>query len=107
MNHRENRSVCADTEGEREHGDGGEASVLAQHSRAAAKILPEGLDKAEAVHAVDLLSDLRGVAELPVCGVARFFRRHAAGDVFVGFDFEIGVEFALAFLVPVVAAKKT
>ena len=41
----EDGGVCADTERQSEHGDRGEAGILAQHAKGKAKILREGFDQ--------------------------------------------------------------
>src|SRR6185436_5904263 len=65
------------------------------------------VEKADGVHLIDLLANEGGVTELAAGRGARRVRAHAAGDVLVGFDREVRLELARAFVVPTAAAKET
>ncbi len=103
----EDRGVGADAQREREERHEGEAGVEAQQPRAVAQVLPHGFEGGERVHAIDLFAHERDVAELAVRGGARVGRRHAARDVGVGLDLEVGLQLAGPLVVPPGAAQES
>src|SRR5262249_14173378 len=78
----------------------------AQHARAKANILPYGLKQRHAVHAINLLANSSGVAQLAMRRSGGVLRRHTAGDVLSRFGFQVSVELAGALLVPALPAKE-
>ena len=80
-------------------GGHGKALVAHQQPHRESKVLPERVDGADRVHPVDLLAHPGGVAELPDRGVVRRLRRHAARDVVVGFDGDVGRDLARRIVV--------
>ena len=59
----EDGSVRADAESEGEHGDGGEAGILAQHAQSEARVLHEGLDRGQALQLAVGFLELREPSE--------------------------------------------
>jgi len=103
----EDRRVRPDAEREREDGDDGKSWIEPQQSQAVSQVLPDRLEEAEGVHAVDLLADLRDVAQLAARRVARLGAAHPARDVLVGLDRQMRVELARPLVVPRAAIEKT
>ena len=66
-------------ERQREHGDGSETGILAQHTQAVANISEEVFEERPLPHFAAALLDLQHVAKFPPRGEGGFFPRHAAG----------------------------
>src|SRR6185295_11104126 len=97
----------ADAERQRQDRDDRKRRIQPQQPRAVLQIAPCAVEKADGVHLIDLLANEGGVTELAAGRGARRVRAHAAGDVLVGFDREVRLELARAFIVPTAAAKET
>ena len=102
----EDGGIGAGAERECQDRDDREGRVLAQQPEAVAEVLPDGFNEAQGVHVVDLLADLRGVAEPPVRRHGGGLWRHAARDVVVDFVSEMGLELAGTLIVPAAAAEE-
>jgi len=89
LNHSEDRSVCANTQGQRERGCCGEGRVLAQLTRCKAQISREGASGVFPSVGTDLLFHDCDVACFQPCGTARCFGRKAASDECFGSLLEI------------------
>src|ERR1700674_1449553 len=94
-------------ESEYGHGKCRKSRALAQNARGIFQILPSGFEKADAVHAIDLLADESWIAQLSPRRVARLFRRHAPCDVLVCFDLQIRFELTRLLFIPGSTPKKT
>ena len=70
------------------------------------KVLPDRLEEADGIHAIDLFANQSGVAQLAVRGVAGIAWRHAAGEVVVDLDRQVRVELARPLGVPTSATEE-
>src|SRR5579872_2165100 len=102
----ENRSVRADTERQRCHGDQRKTGIQPQQAHPIAQVLPERFQESDAVHVIDLLPDKKRVSQLPARRIAGFPRRHSARHVLPGFDFEMRFKFPCAFGIPAGTAEE-
>ena len=103
----EDGGVRADAECERQDGDGREPRCPPQEPEPEAHVTPERVQAADGVHPVDTLADLEHVAQLALRGPTGFVWRHPPGDVLVGLDLQVCVEFASPFNVPLLPPEKT
>ena len=102
----EDRGVRADAERQRQDGDDGEGRVEAKQSRAVPEIAPGAVEKADGIHLIDFLADQGSVAKFAPGRVPRLGGQHPARDVLVGFNREMRLELASAFVVPAGAKEK-
>ena len=70
VHQRENRRIRADPERQRENRRQGESRLQAELAAAVLQVLPGGVDRMHAVHFVDLLTDMSGIAEFAQRGLA-------------------------------------
>ena len=102
----EDRGVGADSQHERQQGHRREGAVVSQPSRRVAEVLPDGLDKGERVHLVDLFANPERVSQPALRGPPGLVGRHAARDELVGLDLEVRLELPRPFGVPSAAAEE-
>src|SRR5262249_30003088 len=102
----EERGVRADAERERKNGGRGKPRIQAKQALSVTQVLPKRFEKAQAVHAIDLLANDGDVAKFAARGVAGVGKGHAARDVLFGLDFDVRIDFAAALGVPPVAAEE-
>src|SRR5436309_1688180 len=95
----EDGGVRADTEGQGEDGDGGEAGGLAQHPQAVVQILYEILNPVYATGVAAFLFGLLDTFQVESCAAVRLFLRHPLRDIFLGFSFEVVAQLVVQFLV--------
>jgi hypothetical protein len=91
VNQTENGGVGTDAECKRCDHDKGESPALPERSPGITNVLPHTFEERNAVYAVDLLANEGGISKFAARGLARLVGTHAAGEVFVCFDFEISV----------------
>jgi hypothetical protein len=96
----------ADADGEEHDRQPGDEPPAAKLPPRVADVEPDPFERAEAVHAVDLLANPRRVAERAARGGPRFVRAHPARDVLVGLDGEVRLELARALVVPAAAVEE-
>src|SRR5580700_5548921 len=95
---REYRCARADSEREREHGDGGEAGGFTQHAYTEAGVLEQLLQPNETPHGPRLFLHQRHVTELSHSRETRFLRRHTTPDVVLCFSLDVIANVLVEFL---------
>src|SRR2546426_7223418 len=98
------RSVCADTQCQRENGHRRKARRFREHANSIPNVLPELLHPNETPNLSRLLFDARHVAELSHRRIARFLPRHAALDVVLRLPFNVVADILVEFLQHALAA---
>jgi hypothetical protein len=73
--------------------------------QAVTHVAGERLQRAGRVHVVDVLANARSIPEFAECGLTRLLRRHAAREVVVDLDLQIGLEPARSLGIPARAPK--
>ena len=89
VNQAEDGGIGADAERESEHDDDGEAGRKAQDAQTVADVLREALEPDDAPDFAGLFLHAGDIAEFAQGGVMRFFGRHAAVNVVLGFTGEV------------------
>ncbi len=84
VGHADHGGVGPNPEGERRDRDSGEAGVSRHHPQAVTQVLAERVEPADAVHAIDLLANLRRVPELSSRGGPGLAGRQAGPLVTLG-----------------------
>ena len=90
--HGEDGGVGADTEGQSEDGDGGEAGTALQNTQGVTKIARSFVEPGDDVGVASVFFEERGVAEAFLSLVARLGGRHTGGEIVSGAHFEMGPE---------------
>src|SRR6185437_6062224 len=93
VNERENGSVGADAESERQYGDRSESGRLAQHADGKAQILREVFEPGPAPRIVAGFAQREKVAEMFACGGVRVSFREAILDLLFFAQFEMHAHF--------------
>ncbi len=91
----EDGGVGADAQGKRRDGDGGEGGRAPQRAHGVAHVLRERLNQGPRPCVAHLRLDLLGAAELDARGPPGRPRFHAAGDVLVFEQVEVGPQFVV------------
>src|SRR4029077_1536198 len=94
-----NRGIRADTEGESQDGDGGEARAALQHAQRVAKIASGLVQPANDVFFASVFLEEGGIAEAFLRFVARFLGRHSSGNVVRGAHLEVRAHLVVEFLI--------
>src|SRR5579864_514273 len=99
INDAENSRVGADTQREREYGDGGEARILPQHAQCEAYVLKKSFDEGQAVKFPVGVFELHVASQPDASGSPGFFRGHTSVDVFVREQIEMRLKLVLKILI--------
>ena len=106
IQHAEDCRIGPDSNGQREQRDCRERRVLGQGAQSIAYVADQRIQDSDGIHAVYLLSNLGGVAELAVGGGARLRLRHSAGDVLVGLDLDVRFHLVESLAIPFRPSQK-
>jgi len=103
----EDRRVRTNAQGERQDGRHGEALVAPQQPGRVLQVLPDRIGGPHGIHPIDLLAHTRRIAELADRRIVRCLERHAARDVVVGFNGDVGRDLPRRLIVTPLTPKES
>jgi hypothetical protein len=89
IDYAENGCGRANAEGEGDDGNHRETGIAAKLAQSVAEVLQQRFEPAKSPHVAALFPQEKPVSELPLRFKASVLRRHAAGDEFIDFFFQV------------------